>query len=477
MTDPSMSDPTQSGKQELVSRLRGYLQELSGDSHQTLMRTIDRARARGEASPVHSIIMDALRDLKSGDEDFKRRIPSVERSFFNPLEAVMLDTPLPNKQVGRIDRASLRPIWIWITRDLVPGCLDSELAALRSATVDEDSSAIATYASEFRVAVCSAVRAEIDTLDKQYGTLQKLEAQLGSSRILADLHDMIAVFEQQDVINAFLAKMPEKLPVGRAGLAILEKSLRVYGKETTANPIYAFASVVDRMGSPSDLVRFAVTHAKSSDPAIVRQTKAAGAVQMALSEAALEVEHLRHHLSNDRDLEKVVARMRRLHELASSIALTLDDEPSDPWLKNLAGIRARASDLLCKELEPLLHMIKRVVGVVETRGKEIVPDTASVSEAAFGITLFMTARDVRGSLAINSLIERTEKGVETILEGQGKQAIDRLGSASEENWQAATARSAAAVRLYKVYYGGVMGSTMARRHAATVESRSLPKTA
>lgn len=476
MSDPSMSDPTQSPKQELVSRLRGYLQELSGESHQTLMRSIDRARARGEASPVHSIIMDALRDLKAGD-DFAERIPSVERSFFDPLEAVMLSTPLPDKQVGRVDRSSLRPIWIWITRDLVPGRLDAELAALRAATVDEDTDAIATYAAEFRTAVCQAVRAEMDMLDKQYGTLQRLESQLGSSRIMSDLHDLISIFEQQQIIDAFMKRMPEKLPVGQAGLAVLEKGLRIYAQEKEANPIYAFAAVVDRMGSPSDLVRFAVKHAKSSDPAIVRQTKAAGAVQIALSEAALEVEHLRQHLAGDRDLEKVVARLRRLHELASSIALTLDDEPTDPWLKHLAGIRARASDLLSKELEPLLHMIKRVVGVVEARGKEIVPDASSVNEAAFGTTLFMIAREVRGSLAINSIIERTEKGIETILEGQGKQAIDRLGSASDENWTAATARSAAAVRLYKVYYGGVMGNTMARRHAATIESRSLPQSA
>lgn len=471
-----MSDSAQSGKQELVSRLRGYLQELSSESHQTLMRTIDRARARGEASPVHAIIMDALRNLDT-DEERTERIPSAERSFFDPLEPTILSTPLPDKQVGRIDRESLHQIWIWITRDLAPGRLDGELAALRAATVDEDSAAIAACAAEFRAAVCQAVRAEMDMLDKQYGTLQRLESQLGSSRIMSDMHDVIAVFEQHEIIDAFMKRMPEKLPVGQDGLAVLEKGLRIYAKEKKANPIYAFAFVVERMGSPSDLVRFAVTHAKSSDPAIVRQTRAAGAVQIALSEAALEVENLRQQLVGDRDIEKVVARMRRLNELASSIALTLDDEPTDPWLKHLASVRGRASDLLCKELEPLLHMIKRVVGVVEVRGKEIVPDASSVNEAAFGISLFMTAREVRGSLAINSIIERTEKGIETIMEGQGKQAIDRLGSASDENWAAAMARSAAAVRLYKVYYGGVMGSTMARRHAASVESRSLPKSA
>jgi hypothetical protein len=467
----NMSATTRIGRQELISRLREYLGELSRDSHSTLLRSIDRARARGEHSPVHEIIMDALREVMDVEPGTERTL-SAERAFFMPLEPVMGSISLPEKQIGVIDRDSLRPIWIWVTRDLAPGRCDESLAALRAAIVDEEPKAIAEYAEHFQREVCKHAEAVIAENDKAHGSLKRLEGQLGNSRVLADLHDIIAFFKQREALEAFLEKLPPKLPVGRSGLSTLNDALMVYKDRPASDTIYAFAAVIDRLGSPSDLVRFAVFYADSSDPAVIRGTMAGGAVQIALSEAMREIERLRLVLAGDRNLEKVTRSLRLYHELVSAIERTLDEAPTDPWLKRLAAVRARASELLVKELDPLLHMIKRSVGVMEVRGKEIVPDKSSLDEAVFGLTLFMVARESSGSLAINSLIKRMEKNIEDALESQGKQAIDRLSSATDENWEAAEARSAGAARLFGIYFGGAYGATMVRRHDATVEARA-----
>ncbi|MEQ8656168.1 MAG: hypothetical protein RIC24_02520 [Hyphomicrobiales bacterium] len=466
-----MSANTRIGRQELISRLREYLGELSTDSHRTLTRSIDRSRARGEHSPVHEIIMDALREVMDATPGGERSM-SAERAFFMPLEPVMGSISLPEKQIGVIDRESLRPIWIWITRDLAPGRCDEALAALRAAIVDEEPEAIAECADDFQREVCKHTEALMSEYDKKQGSLKRLEGQLGSSRVLADLHDIIAFFKQKPALKAFLDRLPEKMPVGRSGLAMLNKALSVYADHPPSNTIYAFAAVLDRLGSPSDLVRFAVFYANSSNPSVIRGTMAGGAVQIALSEAMREIERLRLVLAGDRNLEKVTQSLRLYHELVSAIERTLDEAPEDPWLKRLATVRSRASDLLIKELDPLLHMIKRSVGVMESRGREIVPDASSLQEAVFGLTLFMVAREIRGSLAINSMIKRMEKNIEDALESQGKQAIDRLASASDENWDAAEARSAGAAELFGIYFGGAYGATMVRRHAATVEARA-----
>ncbi|MFK7791757.1 MAG: hypothetical protein AB8B88_03700 [Devosiaceae bacterium] len=468
-----MNGDTNFGRQELISRLREYLSDLNVEAHQTLARSIDRARTRGENSPVHDIIMDALRDVFSAKDNGVERSMSAERAFFEPLGPIMGTIALPEKQVGIIDRASLRPIWIWITRDLAPGKCDGELAALRAAIVDEDPKAIEETAVEFQDAVCEHAHKLIAEIDKKHGSLQRLEGQLGNSRILADLHDIIAFNQQRPALDDFLSRLPKKLPVGKSGLGLLNKALEAYAERDKSDCIYGFAAIMGRLGSPSDLVRFAVHHAQSSQPSVIRGTPAAGAVQIALSEAMRQVESLRLALANDRNLEKVTPILRSYHELVSTIDLTLDDEPTDPWLKRLSTTRARASELLSKELEPLLHMIRRSIGVMETRGKQIVPDKSGVDEAVFGLTLLMLARETRGSLAINSLIERLEKGIEDALESQGKSAIDRLSQASDENWAAAEARSAAAVRLFGLYFGGAYGASMARRHSSTLEARAL----
>jgi hypothetical protein len=466
-----MSGKAKFGRQELISRLREYLSELSPESHRTLMRSIDRARERGEYSSIHEIIMDALRevmDLQPGMD----RVLSAERAFFMPLEPVMGSISLPEKQVGVIDRESLRPIWIWITRDLAPGRCDEALASLRAAIVEENQQRVAEYAKEFQEAVCMHAEQVIKDLDRSQGSLKRLEGQLGNARVLADLHDIIAFFKQKPTLDKFLAQLPPKMPVGRDGLTMLKKALSVYSDRPPSDAIYAFAAVQSRLGSPSDLVRFAVFYANSSDPAIIRSTMAGCAVQIALSEAMREIERLRLILAGERDLERVTQSLRTYHELASAIVRTLDEVPEDPWLKRLTGVRTRASDLLIKELDPLMYMIRRSVGVMESHGREIVPDKASVDEAVFGLTLFVVARDIISSLAVNAVIKRMEKNIEDALENQGKQAIERLSGTNDENWNAAEARSAAAVKLFGIYFGGAYGATMARRHAATLEARA-----
>ncbi|MEM6711456.1 MAG: hypothetical protein AAF590_04170 [Pseudomonadota bacterium] len=469
-----MPAETAIARRELVFRLRDYLGQLSTDSHRTLTRSIDRARSRGETSPVHSIIMDALRGV-SDWQDPDARVMSAERAFFEPLTPIIISPPLPDKEVGLIDRASLRAIWSWITRDVVPDRCDGELAALRASVVEEEVEQILEYADDLRRTAFMHAAVIMEETEKNHGSLRRIEGQLGSARVLADLHDIMAFNQQLPMLNVFLSRLPEKMPVGRESLDKLQNAIKAYDERPNSDAIYAFAAVASRMGALSDLVRFAVFHANSGDPVIIRQTRAAGAVQIALAEATRLVERFRITLLEEADVGSVADTLKEFHELASAIKRTLDDTPNDPWLKRLSTIRERASEILAKELEPLPHLIRRSITVMESRGQEIIPDDASVDEAVFGIKLLMVARDVRGSLALNALIERVGKSVEDMLENQGKAAIDRLNTAGDDNWEAAEGRSKAAVRLFGVYHGGVYGQSMARRHAQTVQARKFAK--
>ncbi len=465
-----MSADTGLRRQELIARLRKYLSELSADSHRTLIRSIDRSRANGNNMPVHAIIMEALREVADEEARVERTL-SAERAFFAPLEPIMRSMPLPDKQMGVIDRSSLRRIWIWITRDLAPGRCDGALAALRAAVVDDDEDAVDQLVDDFQKEVSRQTLALMDEIEKKHGSLKRLEGQLGSSRVLADLQDMIAFFAQKDAMTAFLAKLPKRLPVGTEALDKLSKAIAVYKDRPPSDTVYAFAAIVDRLASPSDLIRFAAHYAGSTDPAIIRSSHACGAVQIALSESALEVERLRVALAGERDLQSVSRILHSYHDRISVIARTLEEAPSDPWIKRLANIRRLASDLMAKELDALLFMMRRTISIVENRGREIVPDPSTVNEAIFGMTLLMIARDTKESLALNTLIEGLEKGIEDALESQGKQAIDRLGTASEENWDAARARSEAALKLFGIYYGRAYAASMSRRQSSIIEER------
>ncbi|MBV6658327.1 MAG: hypothetical protein KI785_11230 [Devosiaceae bacterium] len=461
-------------RQELVSRLRDYLSDLSAESRATLVRTIDRARARGEESPVHAIIMEAVRDAPEETKERAERPVSAERAFFDPVEPLLVATPMRRKHRARIERRSLRPIWIWITRDLAPGRLDAQLAALRAAVVDEDTEAVNRAAEEFRWAFVSAVRAEVAHIRQAYGDLQRLQGQLGSEQVMLDMLEMVSVFEQNRVLQAFQDRLPEKLPVGSQVFDALARAARVYDKRPKADATFAFASIAPLLGSSADLVRYAIWQAKSSDPVAIRQVPlACAAMNAALSMVGVEADTLVFLLTDERTVGRVVGSLKRLDDLIATVSRTLDDVPNDPWLADATRTRIETGERINSELEPLLHMIRGVVSVVEVRGQEITPDETSVFEAVFGLTLFVAARDARESLALNTVIEQLERGIENILENQAKQAIERLASADPANWEAATARSAAAVKLFKAYHGGEYASAMLRRHNSLIEKQAL----
>ena len=461
-------------RHELVARLRAYLSDLSAESRAALVRSIDRSRARGENSPVHAIIMEAVRDLSAPARTAERDL-SAERTLFDPVEPYLLSTPMPEKMPGRIERRSLRAIWIWITRDLAPGRLDEPLAALRAAVTDDDGEETARAMQAFRKALVSAARAEMSAMRKASGSLQRLEGQLGSAQILGDLIDALAIFEQQPVLEAFFRRLPDRLPVGQEALEAVKRAFKVYEKEPRADPLFAFAALTGRLGSPADLVRFAVHYAQSTDPAVIRQTRAARAIDMAVSEASVEAATLAHLLSTDRTIGRVAASLKRFDDIASALSRTLEDVPSDPWLRQLTSLRVATGERIATELDPLVRIVKGVVGIVEVRGRQVVPDTGATADAVFGLTLFVAARDARGALALNAKIDQIEKAVENVLENQGRQAIERLATTPDDSWEAALARARAAVQLFRAYHGAEYGAAMAKRLSAIVDARVTAK--
>ncbi|MEM6382492.1 MAG: hypothetical protein AAF739_07460 [Pseudomonadota bacterium] len=474
MSSVSHSESPSQARQELVSRLSSYLSDLSDDSRQMLVQTIDRARARGEDSPVHAIIMDAVRDVPQPAGNTARPL-SAERRFFDPVEPFLIGTPIDEKIPGHVERKSLRSIWIWITRDLAPGRLDGPLASLRATVADDDHDAIKDAAAEFRKAFCQAARQSIRECQQQQGSLARLEAQLGGPNILADMQETVTIFEQDPVISAILNKVPDQIVSGEAALNAIMRAMRVYAKAPEANAFLGFSALLRRFETPSDVVRLAAQIAQSSDPTRIRKSAMKSAIDAAVAAVRVEADHLVHLLSEDRTMARISVALRRFDELTAALSRTLDESPNDPWLRELTEIRVDIGDRIGKELEPLLHMVRSVVGVVEIKGRQIVPDDTSIGDAVFGTSLFVAAREARGSLALNSAIERLERGLQKILENQGEQAIDRLANASETNWDAALARSRAAVFLFKAYFGGEYGATMARRQQTLVENRALPK--
>src|SRR5262252_4740818 len=105
--------------QASIERLREYLAQLPPQSQALLMREFERALERGEDTAVATFVLGLLRQIVRGsneDEYERPRTDDPARLLFRPLEPFLVDGNFPIRP-GQIRRASLAPIWVWLSRD------------------------------------------------------------------------------------------------------------------------------------------------------------------------------------------------------------------------------------------------------------------------------------------------------------------------------------------------------------------------
>ena len=84
------------------------------------MDALEHARLAGESFPGADMIAGELVAVISAQRRRPARASNPQRYVFALFEPFLIDEPIADKQAGRIERASLAPIWLWLLRDLAP---------------------------------------------------------------------------------------------------------------------------------------------------------------------------------------------------------------------------------------------------------------------------------------------------------------------------------------------------------------------
>src|SRR6266700_4814681 len=101
-------------------QLRESLHCLNSDKQAELLVSVERALLRGETVPDSDLILTELRRVIRNSSIKTERVGSPSRRFFDPIEPFIVNGVPSSVVRGQIGRGSLNPIWIWISRDLLP---------------------------------------------------------------------------------------------------------------------------------------------------------------------------------------------------------------------------------------------------------------------------------------------------------------------------------------------------------------------
>jgi len=280
-----------------AENLRGYLRQLTPGTRARLLTEVERLRQSGADLPGAEIILTELRadrpDAPPEAQPVEKLDPPA-REFFRVLDPYLTNRPPERANEGLIARASLQPLWDWVSRDL--------MASMARA-----------YTTEFKKFLTGNRQRELDqaVLAFQNKAVKYLEGTLasatgadqararfgkhgGSAASFGDLLKIMRVLKAREPLADLEEGLPPRINrLDRDRLDDTLDALAILARAKRDAVPFAIATVARRLATPWHLLRL-VTSAKDPEPAAaVAASPFALAVVMVLDQLEDQVEVLR----------------------------------------------------------------------------------------------------------------------------------------------------------------------------------------
>jgi hypothetical protein len=456
-----------------IKRLRDYLAQLPPQALSLLMREFERAIERGEDTGIASIVLEQLRGLTRGAGDgAPRRKEDVARLVFRALEPFLIDGNLPARP-GQIRRASLLPVWQWLSREGVPEHVREFEAELGRTADDGERMSQETAIRKLQLAAAAAI---FKINAPSNGDRQRALARIGPPDVIEDLLPIGAVLHAREALDGFGTRVPRFMRVfGDSQIASVTASLNIPTLQTPQLLPFALTLVVQRLTAPWQIIRVAIKMAASDDEIRVAATPYGVAVTIALHDlfclAAGLRSNIRHgHFSN------VAENLKALHDGVRGLRTELDLRGDSTWGRQLASMRADISNALQSEIETVPGRVRRILR--QRADKDIPPsaaiDSADVDEVVALINFVAVCRTYASELAINEVTLRTFSDLQHYVEQTTEALVQSLRGGDSKVRAYRQSQASAAVRFCELLFGNDYASLMGRavENALTGERKS-----
>jgi hypothetical protein len=447
--------------QTSIQRLREYLVQLSPQAQALLMREFERAIERGEDITVANFVLEQLRQIVRGaDEETRPRTDDPARLLFRPLEPFLVESNFPVRR-GQVRRASLLPVWQWLTRDGAPDQAREFEATLARLGESGTGSALESATRKIQQATAEAI-GKVVALGAS-GDKRAL-ARVGAPDVIEDLQPIGSVLQFREALDTLNGRLPSNLRVfadnqiGSVGTA-----LNVPAVQTPQLLPFALSLVMQRLTAPWQIIRLAIKMAASDDEIRVAATPYGVAVTLALHDlsylaALLKTDIKRGHFAN------VAEHLKTLHDGVRGLRTELDLRNDSSWGKQLTSIRAEISNSLQSEIDSVPGRVRRLLR--QRADKDISVgvklDATEIDETAALIDFVAVCRTYASELAINEVTLRTYSDLQQYVEQSTEALVQSLRGGDTKTRPYRQMQVQAAIRFCEVLFGHDYASLMSR---------------
>jgi hypothetical protein len=459
----------------VTSKITRYLEELSPQAVESLVRNLERARDAGSSDAHIELILSAsLNLLRKPDptivepQNGASRRNQVQRLFFTPLDEFLINEHLPKKQEGRVHRAALNRVWHWIARDILPGDVKRLLEYAENDAISLDR--IEALAKNLRRRSVEAVGEVLHKIERSDKDRRRLGMEIGGERGIADLKDITKIFEAEGWLIPFLNAVPDSLDDER--LKSAPGLLRVVEKASARFPDHisvVAAALLERADTPSSLCSFAGRLARTDDARAISSSQFAPFIDVVLSEAERLNVLAHEHRKNNPDPVAFSQALSDYHGLVRGVELDLDLSQAGAWHKRLSETKKDISEIVTSELGNAQGAVRRslLVPTFDADGK-LKRDEAAIDEAVRALRVVVMVRNASETFAVNEIGKRTRQTVEQTLEIVTRSLIGDLHKTSGKKREAHVAAVDVAIMLCEIYYGNEYAQQLRRSRQSAI---------
>jgi hypothetical protein len=392
-------------------QLRQYLSVLSSEKRAELLEKIERAILRGENVEDSDIILAELRSVIRNSPVTTERAGSPSRRFFDPIEPFIVEG-VPTKVVrGEIARGSLNPIWIWISRDLLPKEAKSYSRSVARALGADDRKAVAAHVEAFHALSLPMIRKALASRESIDDVEDSLATYMGSSRAIADLGEVATVLAIRHPLKAVASKLPQRIGnFSGEELTTVKRALDEAMAECGDAFTYALLLVMKRLSEPWQLVR-------------LETTSGHGATSPYRFTFILVIAHIEQKVSNLRtaltsgDTETIAKLVESISGTLAGLESEIDLSGNSWIAQKFNEVRNEVHTLLAGQIEATSSSIRRLFDLTTPmKALDDSPDAVTLAATERAVALLEIFRTFQGPLSLGAKITSALAQVRNVIE-------------------------------------------------------------
>jgi hypothetical protein len=459
-------------------RLRDYLRALKPEARALLAAELERAQLRGEDPPGAAFIREALRDATC---EAGRKLPHVgnlQRLFFAPLEPFLVDDAPERRHQGRIPRACLDPIWNWIGRDLMPKETKTYSDQVQLLLAANEKNGAEQVVRAFQDLTEQRLRECFLSLKSDQKARQRVAAQVGTPHALDDVRELAAILRLRDALGVIGSRLPQTIS-NLAGeqlenvKALLDSPIARHRDVF----LYALLLVMNRLGSPWQLIRLAINAAASDEVAHIAETPFAVAVGVVLADLNRMIANLQDSLESGHAEEEVAALLKDIYDAARALHTEINLSADSRWGRQLGALRATVAKLLEAQIGNIPGHVRRLLRPRSLReaGADATLDARDVAEIEAKLVLIAASRNYASELAISETTRRVTSDLQNYFDSGTQIMLDRLRISPPSERVFRQSQVDAAVKFCAKLFGSEYAALLAK--AADIAAQGEQKAA